>query len=87
MLAAQRQPGWLSRLVLEEPTILRPGVPKLDLPPRPDGPLNFDWEGIVPALFAEFNNPDPAWWERLRDITSRLLSWSALTDPVQRNDA
>jgi 3-oxoadipate enol-lactonase len=69
-LIAQQEPGRIARLVLE------------DTPPpfpmgrvageRPDEPLPFDW-AVVPAIYAQLNEPDPAWWDRLTDITSPTL--------------
>lgn len=39
---------------------------------RPDGPLPFDW-AVVPAIYAQLNEPDPAWWDRLTGITAPTL--------------
>jgi 3-oxoadipate enol-lactonase len=73
--------GAATMLVLEEPTILRPGLPRLEVPPRPEGPLGFDWDGIVPALFAEANDPDPAWWDRLGEIEVPTLMLVGADEP------
>jgi 3-oxoadipate enol-lactonase len=69
-LVAQKEPGRIVRLILE------------DTPPpfpmgrvagaRPDEPLPFDW-AVVPAIYAQLNEPDPAWWDRLTDITAPAL--------------
>ncbi|MFF1510267.1 alpha/beta fold hydrolase [Streptomyces sp. NPDC058326] len=71
-LLAQREPGLIGRLVLEEP----PGFSPLDPPrppaERPEGPLDFDWE-IVPATDAQLNAPDPAWRAELPAITAPTL--------------
>ncbi|MFJ5831626.1 alpha/beta fold hydrolase [Streptomyces sp. NPDC093089] len=71
-LLAQREPGLIGRLVLEEP----PGFVPLDPPrppaERPEGPLDFDWD-IVPATDAQLNAPDPAWRERAAAITAPTL--------------
>jgi 3-oxoadipate enol-lactonase len=69
-LIAQQEPDRISRLILE------------DTPPpfpmgrvageRPDEPLPFDW-AVVPAIYSQLNEPDPAWWDRLTDITAPAL--------------
>jgi len=28
---------------------------------------------VVPAIYGQLNNPDPAWWERLTEITAPTL--------------
>ncbi|MFE0650426.1 alpha/beta fold hydrolase [Streptomyces sp. NPDC059534] len=72
LLLAQREPGLIGRLVLEEP----PGFVPLDPPrppaERPSGPLAFDW-GIVPATDTQLNAPDPRWREELPAITAPTL--------------
>lgn len=73
MLAAQQQPCWLARLVLEEPMMLRPGSPRVELPKRSDKPIGFDWEGLIPTLGRQYNNPDPSWWNRLSAINVPTL--------------
>ena len=69
-LIAEKEPGRVARLILE------------DTPPpfpvgriageRPDEPVPFDW-AVVPAIIGQLNEPDPAWWERLAEITARTL--------------
>lgn len=73
MLAARHRPAWLSVLALEEPLILRPGLPRVDLKPRPERHLDCDWDNMFPALVAEFNDPDPEWWDGLADIEAPTL--------------
>lgn len=69
-LVAQKQPTRIERLIVEDaPPPFRRNRP---LPMRPEGPLPFDW-AVVPAIADEFTNPDPAWWDRLSDITARTL--------------
>src|SRR5438045_3993605 len=71
-LAAQERPDRVARLVLEEPPPLLPADPPRVVPPRPDGPIAFDW-AVVAALTAQRNAPDPAWWDRLSVITAPTL--------------
>ena len=40
--------------------------------PRPDGDLPYDW-AVMPAIFAQLNHPDPAWWGELPAITAPTL--------------
>ena len=34
--------------------------------------MPFDW-AVVPAIVGQVNDPDPAWWDRLTDITAASL--------------
>jgi 3-oxoadipate enol-lactonase len=69
-LIAEAQPGRVDRLILEDTP---PPVPRSSATPeRPEGTLPFDW-AVVPALFGQLNNPDPAWWDRLTEITAESL--------------
>jgi 3-oxoadipate enol-lactonase len=69
-LIAEAQPGRVDRLILEDTP---PPFPRSRATPsRPDGPLPFDW-AVVPALVNQLNDPDPAWWDRLIDITATSL--------------
>lgn len=69
-LLAQRHPGRLSRLVLEEGPPARP----LDRPPLPvpDEPTPYDF-AVINAIRAELREPQPSWWEELRRITTPTL--------------
>lgn len=71
-LLAERHPGLIGRLVLEEAPPLIPLDPPRPVPPRPDGALDFDWP-LVPAIDAQLNDPDPAGRELLGDITAPTL--------------
>ncbi|MFF0477066.1 alpha/beta fold hydrolase [Streptomyces sp. NPDC004284] len=71
-LLAQREPGLIGRLVLEEAPAFVPLDPPRPVAERPEGPLAFDW-GIVTATDAELNDPDPAWREELPAITAPTL--------------
>ncbi|HYN95577.1 MAG TPA: alpha/beta hydrolase, partial [Pilimelia sp.] len=69
-LIAQAHPGRVTHLVLEEPP---PPVPlAMRLPPRPAGPLAFDWAARE-VIVGQLNAPDPAWWERLASVTAPTL--------------
>lgn len=72
LVAALRRPGWLRRLVVED-TMLRPEP--LELPPlgeRPEG-IIYDWDGIMPPLRAEAQNPNPRWWTDLPSVAVPTL--------------
>ncbi|MFJ8129108.1 alpha/beta hydrolase [Streptomyces hydrogenans] len=71
-LLAQREPGLVGRLVLEEPPSFVPLDPPRPVAERPGGRLAFDWE-IVPATDAQLNAPDPAWRTGLPAITAPTL--------------
>jgi pimeloyl-ACP methyl ester carboxylesterase len=69
-LIAEKEPGRIGRLILEDTP---PPFPAGRVPAdRPDGPLPFDW-AVVPAIIGQLNDPDPAWWERLTEITAKTL--------------
>jgi 3-oxoadipate enol-lactonase len=69
-LIAEAQPDRVDRLILEDTP--PPVVGSRINPSRPEGPLSFDW-AVVPALVRQLNDPDPAWWDRLTDITAPSL--------------
>ncbi|WP_306313737.1 alpha/beta fold hydrolase [Streptomyces hydrogenans] len=71
-LLAQREPGLVGRLVLEEPPSFVPLDPPRPVAERPEGRLAFDWQ-IVPATDAQLNDPDPAWRAGLPAITAPTL--------------
>ncbi|MFB8033546.1 alpha/beta fold hydrolase [Streptomyces sp. NPDC056004] len=71
-LLAEREPGLIGRLVLEEMPPPFPLDPPRPLAERPDGELDFDW-ALVPSTDAQLNEPDPAWAERLGGITAPTL--------------
>ncbi|MFJ9638772.1 alpha/beta fold hydrolase [Streptomyces sp. NPDC101178] len=71
-LLAQREPGLIGRLVIEDappPLPLDPPRPPAE---RPEGELDFDWP-VVPDTDAQLNDPDPAGRERLAEITAPTL--------------
>jgi pimeloyl-ACP methyl ester carboxylesterase len=71
-LVAEAVPDRVGTLVLEDPHPLRRADPPRELPPRPAGALDFDWE-MVGQLLPLRNDPDPAWWDALDRITARTL--------------
>ncbi|TXS05106.1 alpha/beta fold hydrolase [Streptomyces sp. col6] len=71
-LLAERHPGLIGRLVIEEAPPPFPLDPPRPAPERPAGELDFDWP-LVPAIDAQLNDPDPAGPELLGDITAPTL--------------
>ncbi|MFE7549513.1 alpha/beta fold hydrolase [Streptomyces gardneri] len=71
-LLAQREPGLIGRLVLEEPPVFFPLDPPRPVAERPEGPLAVDWE-VVTTTDAQLNAPDPAWREGLSTIKAPTL--------------
>ncbi len=69
-LLAMQQPDRVERLVVEDvPPPFRRDRP---VPPRPAGPLDFDW-AVVPAIIGQVNEGDPAAWDGLGAITAPTL--------------
>lgn len=71
-LLAEREPGLIGRLVLEEVPPPFALDPPRDPAPRPDEELDFDWP-VVPSTDAQLNEPDPGWRELLGAITAPTL--------------
>ncbi|MGW2177510.1 alpha/beta fold hydrolase [Streptomyces sp. NPDC001732] len=71
-LLAEREPGLIGRLVLEEVPPPFPLDPPRGIAERPEGELDFDWP-VVPSTDAQLNAPDPGARERLGDITAPTL--------------
>ncbi|MFI8883808.1 alpha/beta fold hydrolase [Streptomyces sp. NPDC053813] len=71
-LLAEREPGLIGRLVLEEVPPPFPLDPPRGLAPRPGEELEFDWP-VVPSTDAQLNEPDPGWRELLGAITAPTL--------------
>jgi 3-oxoadipate enol-lactonase len=69
-LLAQQRPLRVRALILEDIGAIepRPSEP----PARPAGELPFDW-AMVLAIRRQIDNPDPAWWDRLSQITAATL--------------
>lgn len=74
VLAAQRRPGRVRRLVVEDtpPPPEEPPDKPLDPVTEPATPLPFDWRLFEPII-TEFRTPQPIWWERLRVISASTL--------------
>ncbi|WP_406099599.1 alpha/beta fold hydrolase [Streptomyces sp. NBC_01013] len=71
-LLAERQPGLIGRLVIEEAPPPFPLDPPRAPAERPTGELDFDWP-LVPSTDAQLNEPDPAGRELLGEITAPTL--------------
>ncbi|MEO3876225.1 alpha/beta hydrolase [Nonomuraea sp. B12E4] len=74
VLVAQRQPGRVRRLVVEDtppPPETRPGEAVAPMA-EPATPLPFDWRSFEPII-TEMRTPDPGWWERLKAIRASTL--------------
>src|ERR1035438_1683580 len=66
-LLAEAQPERIENLILEDTP---PPFPRdRAIPERPPGPLPFDWQ-VVPTISRQLNDPEPAWWARLSQITA-----------------
>ena len=80
-LFAERYPDRLAGLILVD-SPPPDGSGAFDPGPRPDGDLPYDW-AVVPAILAQLNDPDPAWWAELPSITApTLVIGGGLTSPV-----
>lgn len=71
-LLAERQPGLIGRLVIEEAPPPFPLDPPRAPAERPDEEQDFDWP-LVPSTDAQLNDPDPESRERLSEITAPTL--------------
>jgi 3-oxoadipate enol-lactonase len=69
-LIAEKEPGRIDRLILEDTP--PPWPWEREVPERPDTPVPFDWT-VLPAIFGQLNDPDPAWSDRLTEITAPTL--------------
>ncbi|MGH8876541.1 MAG: alpha/beta fold hydrolase [Stackebrandtia sp.] len=72
---AKRRPDWLSKLVLEEPSVIPPDVPKQEKPRRPEAEPGFDWETLMDWMVAATAEPKPEWWFGLRNIAVPTLMY------------
>jgi pimeloyl-ACP methyl ester carboxylesterase len=72
LLLAEEYPRRLSRVIIEDSLIPVPGGDAVPLPPRRFGPQAYDWQ-LAEAILAQLNAPDPAWWDKLADITIPVL--------------
>ena len=83
-LFGERYPGRLAGLILVD-TPPPDGSGSFEAGPRPDGDLPYDWP-VVPAILAQLNHPDPAWWSELPGITApTLVIGGGSTSPVPQH--
>jgi len=69
-LIAEKEPGRIDRLILEDTP---PPYPwGRTAPEKPDTPVPFDWP-VLEAVYDQLNDPDPAWWERVSEISAPTL--------------
>jgi len=71
-LVAQEQPNRFERFILEDTPPPYPMERAVSTRTRRPEPLPFD-PAVLPAIAAQIANPDPAWWDRLADITAPTL--------------
>jgi 3-oxoadipate enol-lactonase len=69
-LIAEKEPTRIGRLILEDTPPPFPAGRIIAEPPAE--PVPYDW-AVVPAIIGQLNDPDPAWWERLAEITAKTL--------------
>ena len=73
LLVAQEYPERVSRLILEDSPPPTPGAPPLPAQTRPDGEFGYAWP-MVEAVYAQLNDPDPAWMGRAHEIRAATLA-------------
>ena len=72
-LVAEARPDQLAHLVVEDTPPLRRGARPFRIPPEePPEDVPFDWQALL-ALTAQFQDPDPAWWDQLPAVTAPVL--------------
>jgi len=80
-LFAERYPARLAGLILVD-SPPPDGSAVFDPGARPDGDLPYYW-AVIPAIFAQLNDPDPAWWAELPAISApTLVIGGGSTSPV-----
>lgn len=72
LLVAEEYPERVARLVLEDSAPPVPGRPPIPARARPDGELGYAWP-MLEAVFAQLNDPDPAWTERAAEVRAATL--------------
>lgn len=81
-LLAQRGPGLVRRLVLEDVPAPFPLDPPRPAAERPGGDLSYDWAMIL-ATDEQRNAPNPMWWDHMGRITMpTLLIGGGPTSPI-----
>lgn len=72
-LVAEAQPARLAHLVVEDTPPMRSGARPFRIPPEePPEEVPFDWQALL-DLTAQFQHPDPTWWDRLPAVTAPVL--------------
>ncbi|MFI6427844.1 alpha/beta fold hydrolase [Promicromonospora sp. NPDC050880] len=71
-IPAPSAPARVTRLVLEDATVPRPGGARFEPFDEPGHPVPFDWP-LVNALRAQRSDPDPAWWADALRIQAPVL--------------
>lgn len=72
-LVAEAQSDRLAHLVIEDTPPMRRGARPFRIPPEePPEDVPFDWPALL-ALTAQFQDPDPAWWDQLSAVTAPVL--------------
>lgn len=81
VLLALAAPDRVTHLILEDASAPKPGT--LSRPPvdHPTEPTPFDF-AVVNAIRAQLNDPDPAWWEALSELTVPTLIISGAESPI-----
>jgi pimeloyl-ACP methyl ester carboxylesterase len=72
-LFAEAWPERVERLVIEDtPPPWPSGLPEPPAEEPHPSPFECDWQAVV-GIVRQLNHPDPAWWDRLGDITAPAL--------------
>ena len=72
-LVAEAQPKRIARLVVEDSPPPRQGARLPRTPPaEPPGEVPFDWQALL-AIAAQVQDPDPAWWDQIPEVTAPVL--------------
>ncbi|MET7288946.1 alpha/beta fold hydrolase [Streptomyces sp. NPDC005573] len=85
-LLAQRHPGVVRRLVLEDVPLPVPLDPPRAPAERPEGELPFDW-AMIRATDGQRNAPDPMWLDHMGRITMpTLVIAGGHTSPIPQDE-
>jgi esterase len=77
-LFAERYHGRLTGLILVD-SPPPDGSGAFDPGPRPVGDLPYDW-AVRPAILAQLNHPDPAWWAELPGTAAMIIHCGSFGD-------
>jgi len=72
LLVAEQYPERVARLILEDSAPPTAGGPPYSAGARPDGELDYAWP-MVEEVYAQLNDPDPAWLEQADEIQAATL--------------